>query len=1020
MVLLLGAGASSGAKSTNGQYAPSSTELASLISEEFLSRSRSDHDLAQIAELAISETSLPEVQQFVAELLINLQPTRAHYLLPKFRWHGLVTTNYDRLIERAYDRAEHNALQAVKPVLHDEDSMEDAQRDPYSVVLLKLHGCLSRPADSSLPFILTPDQYVTHRIHRNHLFKTLREWGSNHTLVAIGHSLNDFDLRQLLLELDALGSSRPRYYLVGPYVSDEERRLWESRRITPLEGTFDDFVRTLDESIPEFSRQVAVDPKPSHPIDIRIKKPVLPETASYLRTAARYIHTDMSLPHCDPAEYYRGGAPNWVGIAQNLDVRRRVADTIMCDVILADESDRNTPFEFYVLLAEAGAGKTTCLQRIAWDATVEDGRLCIYINRQGAIDFDAISDLVGATDRRLFLFIDDAIDHRRKLEELAEKSVKEDLKITVIAAERKNEWNIYCERLDRFVTNVFQLRYLETHEIEQLLNLLETHNSLGYLEPLSAEDRLNELQVQAGRQLLVALLEATQGRTFEEILIDEFEGVQPKRARSLYLTVCILNSLGVPVRAGLISRIHQIPFREFQEKLFEPLEHVVRVEEDWSLRDHVYLARHQLIAQVIFERVLDSPKRRFNEYMRIVGELNLTYDTDRSAFRAMIHGRTINDLFASNRHARAIFDAADQSSPDDSYVLHQRAIHEMNRSNGDFSNSYDLLTRASKLAPGDLTIIHSMAELERKRAETAPGQNAKHRHRRQAMRLARQLQSDPIHGPFGYHTVVKTQLDWLSESLKEPAKSRDDIQQLIRNIERTLSNALALFPGNDYLLASEAEFAGILKDQERARASLQEAFDSNHRSPFIANRLARVYKSLNRLDDAVQVLEAAVSANPSERRLHFAYAMVLRDAESDQIDTMIHHLRHSRSPNRDDTDAEFWYACYLYTKGTIDSISDARAIFSSLGQLRISYHDKVRIRADNVSPDGCLATYTGQVIRREDSFGWIKRDNVDDQVLIHSRNLTKEVWAEIRRGSRLNFRIAFNYRGPIAVDISFE
>ena len=288
---------------------------------------------------------------------------------------------------------------------------------------------------------------------------------------------------------------------------------------------------------------------------------------------------------------------------------------------------------------------------------------------------------------------------------------------------------------------MFPLEYLTTAEIEQLLDLLEKHHSLGYLEKLSAVDRFDELRVQAGRQLLVALLEATQGQTFEEILIDEFEGISPKRARKLYLTVCILNRLGVPVRAGLISRIHEIPFTEFRERLFEPLEHVVRVEEDWRIRDHVYLARHQLIAQIVFERALDSPDRRFTEILRIVKALNLSFDTDRSAFRAMMRGRAILELFPNPYHAATIFEAADRSSPDDSYVLHQHAIYEMNRPNGDFSFTYDLLHQASRLAPSDLSIIHSLAELERRRAESATSEGAKRRHRRQVFRLAQQLRT---------------------------------------------------------------------------------------------------------------------------------------------------------------------------------------------------------------------------------------------------------------------------------------
>ena len=167
----------------------------------------------------------------------------------------------------------------------------------------------------------------------------------------------------------------------------------------------------------------------------------MPETAAYLRTGAQYVHSELPLTQTNPSEFYRGNAAKWVGISQDLDVRRRVADTIMCDVILADESDRSSKFEFYVMLAEAGAGKSTCLQRIAWDATNDDGKLCVYIDSQGSINIDAIADIANSTSRRLFLFIDDVADHIQGTIQLAAKAIQDELLITIIAAERQNEWN---------------------------------------------------------------------------------------------------------------------------------------------------------------------------------------------------------------------------------------------------------------------------------------------------------------------------------------------------------------------------------------------------------------------------------------------------------------------------------------------------------------------------------------------------------------------------------------------------
>ena len=76
----------------------------------------------------------------------------------------------------------------------------------------------------------------------SNIFTTLEEWGREHTIVFVGHSGQDADLRELLLELSQAVEWRPRYYLVKPDVEATERRLWESKRVSVLEGTLEQFL----------------------------------------------------------------------------------------------------------------------------------------------------------------------------------------------------------------------------------------------------------------------------------------------------------------------------------------------------------------------------------------------------------------------------------------------------------------------------------------------------------------------------------------------------------------------------------------------------------------------------------------------------------------------------------------------------------------------------------------------------------------------------------------------------------
>jgi hypothetical protein len=73
VVLLLRSGASIGAKNAVGQGPPDGWKLRDALADRFLGGRYKDTALAWVAELAISETDLATVQDFVAELFRGMQ-----------------------------------------------------------------------------------------------------------------------------------------------------------------------------------------------------------------------------------------------------------------------------------------------------------------------------------------------------------------------------------------------------------------------------------------------------------------------------------------------------------------------------------------------------------------------------------------------------------------------------------------------------------------------------------------------------------------------------------------------------------------------------------------------------------------------------------------------------------------------------------------------------------------------------------------------------------------------------------
>ena len=135
-LLFLGSGASAGAIHPGGLNLLNGQQLAEKIAIKFLGIEFKDRPLSQVAELAISESDLITVQEYIASLFRDLKPADFHKLIPKFIWTGIATTNYDLIIERAYGDVT-DALQHLVVFKKDGERVEEKLRSAKSVMYFR-------------------------------------------------------------------------------------------------------------------------------------------------------------------------------------------------------------------------------------------------------------------------------------------------------------------------------------------------------------------------------------------------------------------------------------------------------------------------------------------------------------------------------------------------------------------------------------------------------------------------------------------------------------------------------------------------------------------------------------------------------------------------------------------------------------------------------------------------------------------------------------------------------------------
>lgn len=1022
VVLFLGAGASVGAIDVGGNGIPLASSLAEAIVKDFLGPDYIGLDFRSAYDLACTVRDVRTIQKYLYEILNQFEPAPFHRLISELPWAGLVTTNYDLVIERAYDNK--NAVQHIVPFRKDGEAAT-SRLDGRSLIYVKLHGCITLHADVKPPMVASTEQLITFREGRIGQIDTFLEWSKNKTVVFAGYSFADPNIRTIFDEIIKDGTNRPRHYIVAPRFLPAERQYWSDRRVDVVPLTFESFIRGLHQAIPAPKRALGARTfGTAAPTSLTrfITTPDARESdelRAYLAGPLVHLGPELKVDTADPNKFYKGFDLGWAPILQELDVRLPIVDDVLLEEIV--KAPPPTPTQNIVLIkGHAGSGKTTVLRRLAVEAAQRYGRLSFFCTRGNILSPEVFREVFLLSNMPVYLFVDDISTQRSASLRLLEIAQEMRQTIKIIATETYSNWNVQCDDLAPFVATDYEMRYLSEAGIVSLISKLEEHGSLGYLQALPQERRLTELREVHGRQLLVALLEATHGFPLVDIIRHEYDGIPDDDAKRLYLDICSLHRFGPPVRAGLISRIHDMTFEQFEKRFFLPLEKIVALRVDPKSGDYVYEARHAEIASVLYDVVLRDPEERFDNIVRILSKLNPAFSYDLEVLGKIIRAENVEAVVPDENRARQIYDVALDHMGERSVIFHQRGIYEMHRANnlGRLRVAEEWFERALAIEPGSGSFRHSLAELDLKRSRVAEDSLERRSWRDSARTRASEL---TLRGssPYPYHTLMKASIDEVKEALADVERVATDsaVQRLgssIQLAEDTLKRGLGRFPNDPRLLNEEGELSASLAQAGRAESAFQKAFNANPRSTLVARRLARVKRAKGEIQDAIEALRKSLSFNPASQVLHYDLAMSLMESSPDadrvRKDDILYHLRRSFTPTDHNYQAQFWYARQLVLCG---EPTQARGIFKTLSDARLPMSEKNELRGIVAESNGEPRTFIGTVTNVRTGFGFLHNDELNVDVYFRIGDVPDRLMPTV--GMQLQFELGFTLKGPTAL-----
>jgi len=990
-----------GAGLSRDSGAPSGADLAYELAEKFLGDSADGMTLADVAALIDAGEGRRALNEYIVDRLNGLSPSETVLAIPKYSWKAIYTTNFDTLVEQAYAGSA-EARQRLVPVYSNRDRMDLQLGD---VPLYKLHGCITRANTAEGRLTLTPEDFVLYGKIRNRLVARLVDTLSDLPVLYAGFGRSDPDFVSVLLQVEeAAGELAPprRGYALQPRFTEHEVRRWEQKRVTLVPHTASEFFATLAEA-PPAPAPPSVEVARSGLQSRRdgISESLLGDLRRNFDVVDDEIGGDPDAPL-----FFSGAAPTWSTVAASIDAKRDVADALL-EAALVDPLLDNRGTQLLVVHSEAGTGKTTLLRRTAFDMCHDWNRVVIALKPYGELDVLTVEQLQAAIGERVYVVVDNAAKLGRELADFLASARRLRLKITVLVAARTNEWRDAQSAAALRVTEEFELGRLSSDEINRVLDTLAANNGLGLLAGQSRSDQVRAFESRAQKQLLVALREATEGREFDEIIVDEYNNIPTEQGQRAYLLIAALHRFGMLVRAGLLHRSLGVPFTELETAVFRPTERVIIPHQSAGDLDYHYSTRHPLIAEILVDRVLNNERRRVEYYRDLIAELDIGYASDADAYRQLTRGlnRRLLKGFEDPASRRALMAELLELDPLDAYVHQHAAMMEMDLR--DYESAAKHLERAIELLPMDPSIRDTEGLLTLRSAEAEPEPVvAEARFGRAEDIFERAITRRPDE-PFGYRNLAETYRAWASRAEREddPEKAAE-----YRGLAyQTALRGVAACPDAEMLFLILGQLEEEVGEVERARAAFGAALRRNPSAVGARFMASRLEERVGETGSAVAILEDGLGPSGDDPELHARLAQLLAEVAPDRAMDIRSHFEAALLGAARNYRPRLAYAAYLFGQGEFDRAAEH---FARLDEIIVPARERFNWR--KFAFPGLGGTHSGRVVRVFTEYAWIEFRQGAASVYWRWR---ADGVGPPALNSTVEYELRFTMKGPVATNV---
>ena len=186
--------------------------------------------------------------------------------------------------------------------------------------------------------------------------------------------------------------------------------------------------------------------------------------------------------------------------------------------------------------------KTSIAMKTALNLT-NNNHIVGWIDRNSNIEPRKICQIIENTEHLECLFIDTPDVYGPSFSQIISQLASNNNKLKIIyLIVRSTKIDQVTKLLNSSIPiDEFNTYRLTDNEINKILDLLEDQNLIGNLKEKPREEQISIFKSKADRQLIVAMIEATSGKKFEEKICEEFENLEGN-FQQIYCLVAVATS----------------------------------------------------------------------------------------------------------------------------------------------------------------------------------------------------------------------------------------------------------------------------------------------------------------------------------------------------------------------------------------------------------------------------------------------------------------------------------------------